>query len=119
MVKNKVRAHALACPGGALAQICEAQNCIACRAALADAFPSVRMPLQTCCVPHTAVHPLTAAQGKGGKNRRRGKNDSEAKRELVFKEDGQGTARSLHQLCMGRSARMGRRAHLPPQSTPR
>lgn len=28
--------------------------------------------------------------GKGGKNRRRGKNDSEEKRELIFKEDGQG-----------------------------
>lgn len=28
--------------------------------------------------------------GKGGKNRRRGKNDNEEKRELVFKEDGQG-----------------------------
>ena len=30
--------------------------------------------------------------GKGGKNRRRGKNENEnEKRELVFKEDGQGT----------------------------
>lgn len=28
--------------------------------------------------------------GKGGKNRRRGKNESEEKRELIFKEDGQG-----------------------------
>lgn len=29
--------------------------------------------------------------GKGGKNRRRGKNENETeKRELVFKEDGQG-----------------------------
>jgi len=28
--------------------------------------------------------------GKGGKNRRRGKNETEVKRELVFKEDGQG-----------------------------
>ena len=28
--------------------------------------------------------------GKGGKNRRRGKNENEVKRELVFKEDGQG-----------------------------
>lgn len=28
--------------------------------------------------------------GKGGKNRRRGKNENEEKRELVFKEDGQG-----------------------------
>ena len=30
-------------------------------------------------------------KGKGGKNRRRGKNENETeKRELVFKEDGQG-----------------------------
>lgn len=28
--------------------------------------------------------------GKGGKNRRRGKNEGEEKRELIFKEDGQG-----------------------------
>ncbi len=32
--------------------------------------------------------------GKGGKNRRRGKNENETeKRELVFKEDGQGLSR--------------------------
>lgn len=31
--------------------------------------------------------------GKGGKNRRRGKNESEEKRELIFKEDGQGAYR--------------------------
>lgn len=36
-----------------------------------------------------ASHALSA--GKGGKNRRRGKNENETeKRELVFKEDGQG-----------------------------
>jgi translation initiation factor 1A len=29
--------------------------------------------------------------GKGGKNRRRGKNEGEEKRELIHKEDGQGT----------------------------
>lgn len=34
--------------------------------------------------------------GKGGKNRRRGKNENESeKRELVFKEDGQGNNRNL------------------------
>lgn len=34
--------------------------------------------------------------GKGGKNRRRGKNENESeKRELVFKEDGQGICRYL------------------------
>lgn len=34
---------------------------------------------------------MCVSQGKGGKNRRRGKNENESeKRELVFKEDGQG-----------------------------
>jgi len=33
------------------------------------------------------------APGKGGKNRRRGKNEGDEKRELVFKEDGQGETR--------------------------
>lgn len=34
---------------------------------------------------------LFVSTGKGGKNRRRGKNENESeKRELVFKEDGQG-----------------------------
>jgi translation initiation factor 1A len=34
---------------------------------------------------------MTKNKGKGGKNRRKGKNDSDAfKRELVFKEFGQG-----------------------------
>lgn len=31
-------------------------------------------------------------KGKGGKNRRRGKADGDMKRELTFKEDGQGAA---------------------------
>ena len=36
---------------------------------------------------------LLSFPGKGGKNRRRGKNENEdMKRELVFKEDGQGDA---------------------------
>ena len=34
-------------------------------------------------------------KGKGGKNRRRGKADGDMKRELTFKEDGQGA-------CAGR-----------------
>jgi translation initiation factor 1A len=44
--------------------------------------------------------------GKGGKNRRRGKNEGDDKRELIFKEDGQGEergrgdARSLRQLIL-------------------
>lgn len=33
-------------------------------------------------------------KGKGGKNRRRGKNENDEKRELVFKEDGQGAPNS-------------------------
>ena len=34
--------------------------------------------------------------GKGGKNRRRGKNENESeKRELVFKEDGQGKYKTV------------------------
>lgn len=38
--------------------------------------------------------PLRAPAGKGGKNRRRGKNESEEKRELIFKEDGQGASQA-------------------------
>jgi translation initiation factor 1A len=34
---------------------------------------------------------FSQAKGKGGKNRRRGKNEADLdKRELIFKEDGQG-----------------------------
>lgn len=32
------------------------------------------------------------AQGAGGKTRRRGKNENEEKRELILKEDGQGSS---------------------------
>ena len=42
------------------------------------------------------------AKGKGGKNRRRGKNDGDEKRELVFKEDGQEYAQVLRMLGNGR-----------------
>lgn len=39
-------------------------------------------------------------KGKGGKNRRRGKNEGDGeKRELVFKEDGQGTFGPLPRTC--------------------
>jgi len=42
-------------------------------------------------------------KGKGGKNRRRGKNENEAmKRELVFKEDGQEYAQVSKMLGNGR-----------------
>lgn len=38
-------------------------------------------------------------KGKGGKNRRRGKNENEGlKRELVFKEDGQEYAQVRHTM---------------------
>ena len=39
-------------------------------------------------------------KGKGGKNRRRGKNENEGlKRELVFKEDGQEYAQVQHNFA--------------------
>ena len=40
--------------------------------------------------------------GKGGKNRRRGKNEGEEKRELIFKEDGQEYAQVIRMLGNGR-----------------
>lgn len=41
-------------------------------------------------------------KGKGGKNRRRGKNEGEEKRELTFKEDGQEYAQVIRMLGHGR-----------------
>jgi len=41
-------------------------------------------------------------KGKGGKNRRRGKNENEVKRELVFKEDGQVYGQVIKMLGNGR-----------------
>ena len=41
-------------------------------------------------------------KGKGGKNRRRGKNEGEEKRELIFKEDGQEYAQVIKMLGNGR-----------------
>eukprot|EP00920_Eleutheroschizon_duboscqi_P020716 GHVT01048928.1.p1 GENE.GHVT01048928.1~~GHVT01048928.1.p1 ORF type:complete len:160 (-),score=56.17 GHVT01048928.1:548-1027(-) len=41
-------------------------------------------------------------KGKGGKNRRRGKNENEEKRELTFKEDGQEYGQVLRMLGNGR-----------------
>lgn len=38
----------------------------------------------------TCVTPTSRIAGKGGKNRRRGKNEGDEKRELVVKEEGQG-----------------------------
>lgn len=46
---------------------------------------------------------MPKAKGKGGKNRRRGKNDDDlAKRELIFKEDGQEYAQVNKMLGNGR-----------------
>lgn len=43
---------------------------------------------------------LTHFSGKGGKNRRRGKNENEAeKRELIFKEEGQEYAQVSFNAC--------------------
>lgn len=41
-------------------------------------------------------------KGKGGKNRRRGKNESDQKRELIFKEDGQEYGQVIRMLGNGR-----------------
>lgn len=41
-------------------------------------------------------------KGKGGKNRRRGKNEGEVKRELVIKEEGQEYAQVIRMLGNGR-----------------
>merc|ERR1712019_238625 len=51
--------------------------------------------------PFTALK-MPKNKGKGGKNRRRGKNESEEKRELIFKEDGQEYAQVLRMLGNGR-----------------
>ena len=45
---------------------------------------------------------MPKSKGKGGKNRRRGKNEGDEKRELVFKEDGQEYAQVLPMLGNGR-----------------
>lgn len=46
-------------------------------------------------VNYTIIAPFFSV-GKGGKNRRRGKNENESeKRELVFKEDGQGKCKTV------------------------
>jgi hypothetical protein len=49
-------------------------------------------------------------KGKGGKNRRRGKNEGEEKRELVFKEHGQEYAQ------VGRERPAGKRRRAPSTS---
>jgi len=41
-------------------------------------------------------------KGKGGKNRRKGKNETESKRELIFKEDGQAYAQVIKPYGNGR-----------------
>mmetsp|Transcript_9710 Transcript_9710/g.11654 ORF Transcript_9710/g.11654 Transcript_9710/m.11654 type:complete len:203 (-) Transcript_9710:63-671(-) len=48
------------------------------------------------------IHKMPKNKGKGGKNRRRGKNENEEKRELIFKEDGQEYAQVMRMLGNGR-----------------
>ena len=45
---------------------------------------------------------MPKAKGKGGKNRRRGKNDGDDKRELVFKDESQEYAQVMRMLGNGR-----------------
>merc|ERR1712003_157180 len=49
-----------------------------------------------------AIASMPKNKGKGGKNRRRGKNEGEEKRELIFKEDGQEYAQVIRMLGNGR-----------------
>merc|ERR1739848_869073 len=50
----------------------------------------------------SGVASMPKNKGKGGKNRRRGKNEGEEKRELIFKEDGQEYAQVIRMLGNGR-----------------
>ena len=50
---------------------------------------------------------MPKAKGKGGKNRRRGKNDDGDKRELVFKDESQEYAQVVKMLGNGRLEAMG------------
>jgi translation initiation factor 1A len=45
---------------------------------------------------------MPKAKGNGGKNRRRGKNDNEEKRELILREDGQEYCQVVRMLGNGR-----------------
>jgi translation initiation factor 1A len=62
-------------------------------------------PADPCSAPAPSLlraHPPVRSKGKGGKNRRRGKNEGEEKRELVQKEDGQDYGKVLRMLGNGR-----------------
>jgi translation initiation factor 1A len=48
------------------------------------------------------INTMPKNKGKGGKNRRRGKNEGEVKRELIFKEDGQEYGQVIRMLGNGR-----------------
>jgi translation initiation factor 1A len=65
----------------------------------------------------TSAAPAAHAVGKGGKNRRRGKADGDSKRELTYKEDGQGAAskrpRTARTQCLRAAA-----LHAPDPSLP-
>merc|ERR1711998_198659 len=54
------------------------------------------------CEAVTTSYTMPKNKGKGGKSRRRGKNEGDDKRELVFKEDGQEYAQVLTMLGNGR-----------------
>ena len=48
---------------------------------------------------------MPSKKGKGGKNQRRGKKDGELdKRELIFKEDGQGESQVINGACLAKGA---------------
>ncbi len=70
------------------------------------AYPSCRYSEITFLVTKqqcTAAVTMPKNKGKGGKNRRRGKNENEGlKRELVFREDGQEYAQVTKMLGNGR-----------------
>ena len=66
------------------------------RLQLADPINGRHMPLPRLgdlpclCASHLTRESLLLMASQGGKNRRRGKADGDMKRELTFKEDGQG-----------------------------
>lgn len=51
----------------------------------------IQFHLFTIITTYTHIANMPKNKGKGGKNRRRGKNDIGDKRELVLKDEGQGT----------------------------
>jgi hypothetical protein len=60
------------------------------RAVRARTLLADELIITTLCARCRRACTMVKNKGKGGKNRRRGKADGDMKRELVFKEDGQG-----------------------------